>query len=80
MMENMVGEFARTAQDDRRAMAERDARLAEAERTRGTGMVGGRMHPQRAAIAKALIALATLLAPPIPDSAPQPGTMTDPTS
>lgn len=80
MMENMVGEIARTMQHDRRAQAEKNARLAEAERAHGPGTVGGRMRKRRTAIAKALIALATRLAPPVPESAPRPGIVTHPTS
>ena len=64
MMENMIGDLARTMQSDRRAQSARNERIAEA--------LDGRTRARRAAIAKALMALAMRLSPPIPDSVPRP--------
>jgi len=77
MMENMVGEFARTMQSDRRMQAAKDARMAEAEHAHSPGALGSRICKRRAVIAKALITLATRIAPPMPQGAPRPGMMAD---
>lgn len=76
MMENMVSEVARAMQDDRRAQAAKQARIIEAERAHRPHAEGTRLRTHRAAIAKALMALATRLAPPAPTEAPRPGMAT----
>lgn len=72
MMENMIGDVARTMQDDRRAAAARRARLAEAQSVYQPHAHGARLRKRRAAIAKALQALAMRLAPPPPVTASRP--------
>jgi hypothetical protein len=76
MMENMIGDIARTMQSDRRAQAARNERIAEAIATHRPNAQGNRMRARRAAIAKALIALAARLAPPVPDSNARPTVLT----
>ncbi len=76
MMENMIGDVARTMQDDRRAAAARRTRLAEAESMYVPHAQGTRLRKRRAAIAKALQALAMRLAPPPPATAPRPTMVT----
>jgi hypothetical protein len=76
MMENMIGELARTTQSDRRAQAARNGRIAEAIAADGPNSHGSRMRARRAAIAKALIALAARLAPPVPDGSTRPTMVT----
>lgn len=70
MMENMIGDLARTIQDDRRTQAAYNERIAEAIEGERPDALGGRTHRRRAAIAKALMALAIRLAPPMGEGAP----------
>jgi hypothetical protein len=77
MMENMVCEIARTMQSDRRAQSANAALLAEAERIHDPAAPSSRMRTRRAAIAKALTALATRIAPPAPEGGARPGMVAD---
>jgi hypothetical protein len=70
MMENMIGDLARTMQDDRRTRAAHNERIAEAIEGERPDALGGRARKRRAAIAKALMALAMRLAPPMGEGAP----------
>lgn len=72
MMENMIGEVARTMQSDRRAQAARNERLAEALDGQGPDPIGSRIRRRRAAIAKVLVALAMRVAPPVSQGASRP--------
>ena len=69
MMENMIGDIARTMQNDRRAEAARNERVFEAIAAHGPDSQGRRMRACRATIAKALIIFAARLAPPVPEEA-----------
>ncbi len=73
MMENMVSEVARAIQDDRRAQAAKRARIIEAAEAHRPHAQGARLRARRAAIAKALMALAPRLAPSAPTEAPHSG-------
>jgi hypothetical protein len=72
MMENLIGDIARTMQNDRRAQAARNERIVEAIEGQGPDPRGGEMRARRAAIAKTLMALAARLAPPVPEGTPRP--------
>jgi hypothetical protein len=76
MMENMIGEVARAMQDDRRRQETSNERIAEALSPYGSKLHGSRMRARRAAIARALIALAARLEPPTLQEAPRPTIVT----
>lgn len=64
MLDSLIGDLARAIQDDRRAWVAREVRLQEAEEAHLPSARSVRLRGHRAAIAKALIALAFRLAPP----------------
>ncbi|GEM_PF-4310635 len=76
MLDYMTGEVAQAIQDDRRAQAAKRARVAEVEEAHRPHGQGARMRERRAAVAKALQALAMRLAPPAPAGTPHPGIAT----
>jgi hypothetical protein len=64
MLDYMIGDLARAIQDDRRAWSAKEARLKEAKEAHLPSARSVRLRRHRAAIAKALVALAFHLAPP----------------
>ncbi|MHB8644501.1 MAG: hypothetical protein ACYDAR_01780 [Thermomicrobiales bacterium] len=76
MGDYMIGELARAMQDDWRAQAAKRALVAEAEAARRPRAHVARLSNRRAAIAKALMALAMRLAPSASPEAPHPGMAT----
>lgn len=71
MFDNMIGDVARAMQDDRRRQAAKMARIVEAEQTHRLSAREARLRNQRAALARALMALAMRLAPLPPATTPR---------
>lgn len=64
MLENLIGDVAAATQQDWQRKLARDAQIAEALQANGPHAAISRSQQQRAAVARALRALAFRLAPP----------------